>query len=173
MKKILVVLVLLMAMVIPMFAADVTNGAQSADPAKLVVTTTVQAETLFGFAKADVSSVSFADLKSSLESVIGANTSWSLDTNGLELYAFFKTNAPNKATVKLTHTNLKYEDTGNNAPEVELTLNGKKAGTEIEIIKDERSGARVYCEKLTLAYDPSKCAAGTYNATLTLTVTGI
>lgn len=169
MKKIFIVLALAMVVLSPMFA-DATNGAQSTDPATLVVQHVVGKSTLYGFSTENLDATPYTEFNA--EKLIKAGTIVDVNSGatGNTFYAVLKTNSAEKASITVAHTNLKSGDN-----EVAMTLNGSAAGTDVVLLegaKDTATNARVIAKEFKLVFDSANAPEGTYQATITMTVTG-
>lgn len=179
MRKILLALLLIMLTIAPIFA---TNGPQDKDPATLKVTTEVGPKRLYGFlapgennfggeGSTNYDNIDGMFLTKTMK-VYSSNASILFPN---QFYVGVKTNSADKVSITLKHTDLK---SGENTIPVTINITGGTkftASQEIPILtpeKDTETGARVILREFGLTFDSTNAAAGTYYATITMTVTG-
>ncbi len=180
MKKILVILVLMIAMVMPMFAVEATGefGTAGKKDAQLTVYTNVGVKSFYGFTKeqytGSYSQTTSPTFISSEEQLV--------DYNGKSFWATVVTNSVEKLNVTLTlKDNLKKgsEEIETYLEKVSETTSGKvtKNG-DVEMLKetDSRKAPLVYSGEFKVSYkqdDFNKVSAGKYSTTITMTIKAV
>lgn len=165
MKKILIAIVVLAAVLVPMFAAN---------PDPLEVVTTISKKSEYAF-----TSEAYTNKSQSLSSItITGEQPVSPGELGNIFYASIRTNTKGKAKAVLSYTNLINTEEPNETIELKMFIDETEKLSPVTAIEESNitSGLRALSKAFVLKFnqaDYDNATEGNYKATVTMTISGI